>query len=203
VSIEARREALGHVLFTYFGDIETLIIKLPSEAHERAHLTLGGKITLQALAVMQLHELEFMPVGSTTYRGRNISSKESDSCWKNVRIRSTTGAWPTLVIEAGMSESLLRLRSDAKWWIEHSARQVNIVILIWIRPACKKIKIEKWVPGTGPATRTSPRFAQSNAFPTRVTEINIDQSTAPSVIMGAPLLLEFDKVFARPAKPAT
>jgi hypothetical protein len=86
-SIKARREDLGHVLFTYFGDIETLIIKLPSEAHERAHRTLGDEILLQARAVMQLHRLEFMSVGSTEYRGSNTSNKESDSCWKNVRIR--------------------------------------------------------------------------------------------------------------------
>ena len=31
--------------------------------------------------------------------------------------------------------------------------------------------------------------------------IKIDQSTTPSVIDGAPLIIEFDKVFDRPANP--
>jgi hypothetical protein len=98
-----------------------------------------------------------------------------------------------------MSESLRRLRSDAKWWLAHSAGRVNIVLLVWIRPAAKAITIEKWILGSPPVTRTSARLARSYTFPTRTAEIKIDQSQTPPRIVGAPLILEFHKVFDRPA----
>jgi hypothetical protein len=128
---------------------------------------------------------EFYGLGSSTYRRQNASAKESDSSWINLRIRPNTGHWPCFIIEAGMSESMPRLRSDARWWIEHSAGTVNLVLFIWVQPAGKKVKIEKWIPGPVPTTRRSPRFAQ-NIFPTRTAEISIDQSQTPSIIQGAP-----------------
>ena len=197
-SIEAHRHDLGGVRLTYFGDIETLIIKVISEAHERAHLTLGQRIFLEVVA-MQIRVEEFTAIGSTRYRGQTASSKESDSGWKNLRVRSNTGDWPSLIIEAGMSESLPRLRSDARWWLEHSAGNVRIVLLVWIQPTIRTVQIEKWVTGPMPPTRVITRRVQSNAFPIRTAEIKIDQSTTPPVINGAPLTLEFDKVFDRPA----
>jgi hypothetical protein len=69
-------------------------------------------------------------------------------------------------------------------------------------PAIKTVKIEKWVPGRAPWGANTPRV-QPNAFPTKTAEIKIDQSTTPSVIDGAPLIIEFDKVFDRPANQST
>ncbi|KAL1982153.1 hypothetical protein VTN96DRAFT_1688 [Rasamsonia emersonii] len=199
-TIEEHRVDLGRgVSFTYFGDIETLIIKLPSQVHERAHCMFGERM-VRAVTAMQLGPEEFAGYGATKYVGENASSKEGDSSWKNLRVRSNKGDWPTLVIEAGMSESMPRLHTDARWWIEHSAGKVNIVLLIWIRPSIKAIKIEKWVPGAAPVTKTS-SCLRSNAFPTLTEEITIDQSNTPSVIKGTPLRLEFDKIFDRPANP--
>jgi hypothetical protein len=191
---------LGHgngIRLTYFGDIETLIIKLVSRAHEKAHRLLGSLIQ-RTILPMGIAIEEFCGLGSSTCRGQNASAKEADSSWINYRIRPNTGDWPCFVIETGVSESMPRLRSDARWWIEHSAGAVNLVLLIWIRPAGKKVKMEKWIPGPAPTTRRSPRFAQ-NIFPTCTAEISIDQSQAPSIIQGAPLVLEFAKLFDRAA----
>ena len=196
--IEASR--LGHgngIRLLYFGDIETLIIKLVSGAHERAHRSLGSLIQRTILPLGITFD-EFYDIGSTTYRGQNASAKESDSSWINLLIRPNTGDWPCFVIEAGMSESMPRLHSDARWWIEHSAGAVNLVLLVWIWPAGKKVKMEKWIPGPAPTTRRSPQFAQ-NIFPICTAEISIDQSQAPSIIQGAPLVLEFAKIFNRAA----
>jgi hypothetical protein len=52
--------------------------------------------------------------------------------------------WPTIVFESGVSESLVRLRSDAGWWLEKSGSDVKIVITVLIRPAESKLLIEKW-----------------------------------------------------------
>jgi hypothetical protein len=68
-------------------------------------------------------------------------------------------------------------------------------------PAIKTVKIEKWVPGPAPPTRANTPRVQSNAFSIKTAEIKIDQSTTPSVIDGAPLIIEFDKVFDRLANP--
>jgi hypothetical protein len=199
-SIETHRLELGcGVSFTYFADIETMIVKLPSEAHERAHQTLGQRIQHITITPMRLGLEEFTGLGATKYVGADASTKEGDSSWKNLRTRPNKGDWPTLVIEAGMSESLPRLRTDARWWIEHSAGKVNIVLLVWIRPTVKTVKIEKWVSGPAPVTRSSPRLALTNTLPIQTAEITINQSNTPSVIVGAPLRLEFDKLFDRPA----
>ena len=51
-----------------------------------------------------------------TYLGRTVS-KEGDSCYCPLGTRPNADDWPTLVIEAGVSESLTKLREDAKWWL--------------------------------------------------------------------------------------
>ena len=163
------------------------------------HLTLGQKIFRKVVAI-QIRDEEFTAIGSTRYCGQTASSKESDSGWKNLRVRPNTGDWPSFIIEAGMSASLPRLHSDARW-LEHSAGNVRIVLLVWIQPTIKTVKIEKWVTGPMPSTRVITRRVQSNAFPIRTAEIKIDQSMTPPVIDGAPLTLEFDKVFDRLANP--
>lgn len=54
--------------------------------------------------------------------------------------------WPTLVIEAGYSQTLnRRLRDQMAWWFRASAHQVKIVLLIKMDPASPgEILIEKW-----------------------------------------------------------
>lgn len=196
--IEQHRAKLGHIRFTHFADIETLIIKIPSEPHEKAHLSLG-QICSNCAFQMQLNIREFCPIGGTLYRSQR-SSKEGDSSYKNLMVRSNSGDWPSFVIEAGLSELLQRLRCDAQWWISHSGGQVRIVLLIKVNKAHKHVMIEKWVPRQQPTTRTSPRFARP-LHPTKITTITIDQSGTPAVIAGAPLTLEFNEIFSRPAIP--
>lgn len=55
------------------------------------------------------------------------------------------------VVEAGVSESLPRLRQDASWWLANSAGMVRIVILLPVRKSAKRLVIEGWQlapPGT-------------------------------------------------------
>lgn len=188
--IKKRRTDLGRrVRFTYFGDIQTLIIKLPTEVHERAHLNFGQLILKKAIE-MGIDYDQFYGIGATKYVGQarqSASTKEGDSSWKNLRIRSEIGDWPSLVIEAGLSESLPRLRSDARWWIAHSGGRMNIVLLIWIRPATKTVKIEKWE-----STATAD---QSIAVPTA--EITIQSN---STVTGAPLDSRIWQDFRSPSR---
>ncbi|OOF98734.1 hypothetical protein ASPCADRAFT_30837, partial [Aspergillus carbonarius ITEM 5010] len=159
--IESHRRSLGaaHVRFTYFPDIGTLITKVPSEPHEKCHYILGSRIKDHLRMNMGIAFDEVVGTAATKRQGKGNTIKEPDSSFKNLRLRSQVGDWPHWVIEGGMSESLQRLRADASWWINHSEGEVLLVILIWIRPSLKIIKIETWVPERtlpppGPRTRS-------------------------------------------------
>ncbi|PGH13881.1 hypothetical protein AJ80_06150 [Polytolypa hystricis UAMH7299] len=188
-SIENERHRLRtHERFTYFPDIETLIIKIPTREHEVAYRSLGKRITSQVEA-MGLGEDEFLDLGSTKFVAQNSSTKESDGAWLNLQSRPNRGDWPSFVIEAGYSEGLERLHSDARCWIENSAGQVRIVLLLSIRPSARSIVIEKWELGSGPST--------SNMSPVQTANLTVT-STEPQNITGSvPLVLEFNKIFGR------
>lgn len=193
--IEARRLDFGRgVKFSYFLDIESLIVKLPTKAHELAHNSFGTMLAVSKVGPMGIHYSEFMGLGATKYVGQNVSSKDGDSSWINMSIRPKD-AWPNFVIEAGMSQGILRLRAAVRWWIEHSQGHVGIVLLIHIIPISKTIQLEKWIPSPSPSTRVSPRL-NAVAFPMQTAEISIIQSRTPPV-NGAPLVLEIERVFGR------
>ncbi|KAH8820874.1 hypothetical protein F5884DRAFT_745213 [Xylogone sp. PMI_703] len=196
-SIKKRRGELGHpVRLMYFPDIETMIVKLVTKAHEKAHLKLGYSIA-RRVARMELLEEEFTPLGATLYKSPEGSQKEGDSSFINELIWSGSDDWPSLVIEAGYSESLKRLRANAKWWIVSSGAQVQIVLLITVAPTTKQVLIEKWIPH--PVTAGRPATQSRRLYqPHLDSTIAINQAASLSVITGAPLILEFAKVFCRP-----
>ena len=143
-------------------------------------------------------------VTGTRIRGR-LSSKEADSAFRPYSFRPTKTDWPTIVFEAGLSESLRRLRLDAKWWLTGSGGDVKTVIIISVKPVQSILHIEKWelapvVARTRPNTRA---FSTLNnpqpppQVPTQIQVITID----PNTVTGAPLVLEFAKIFLRPAVP--
>lgn len=138
-----RYDLLGKgAAFTYLTNIETLIIKLPTEATESAHLSLSQRIMIKTVMEMQIEFNEFRDLGAMAYKGVN-SFKEGDSSFRNFRVRHNKGDWPNFVIEAGFTETLPLLRSEARWWIENSAGKVSIVLLISLQPRIKTLKIEK------------------------------------------------------------
>ncbi|RFU24231.1 hypothetical protein B7463_g12109, partial [Scytalidium lignicola] len=198
-NIERRRGELGcKVRFMYLADIQTLIIKLPSEIHERAHRSLGSDIICRADR-MGLSRAEHLELGATLYTSENDSKKEADSSYVNNTIHPRPKKrWPSLVIEAGYSESINRLRTDARWWISLSKHAVRIVLLIKVNPNRRRVTIEKWIPDPNP----NPRVTRNRGpYPAAlVATIAINQSNAnASTITGGPLILEFDEVFLRPA----
>jgi hypothetical protein len=85
---------------------------------------------------------ELCPVGAGRFEGRN-SSKEADSAYKPLPIRSGESDWPTIVFGSGLSESLGRLRTDAAWWLVESGGRVKIALLISIKPALSALRVEK------------------------------------------------------------
>jgi hypothetical protein len=182
----------------HYTDVDLLIVKLPSAVHERAHVNLATDM-IEKVVLMGMRARELDGVGASRFRGRR-SSKEGDSAYRPHSFRPNETDWPTIVIESGVSESLRRLRFDASWWLTESGGDVKIVIIISIQQEKSRLQIEKWE--HAPSRKLLPLRTPNNnlnnlirQLPTKIQEITIVSNT----VTGAPLNLEFDKIFLRSA----
>lgn len=206
-----RRDIGGNMRFHYDSDCEELIVKLmPTFQHEAAHCGFSHELTYRARD-MGLSWGSLIPCGATRYRGcSNSSSKEGDSAHKPRALRPSPSDWPTIVFESGFSESLPRLRVAAAWWLMESGGHVKIVVIIAVQLAQGRIVIEKWGLSAGnfqrPPTRAVPNPAVI-LVPNKLQEITILRQASPprpAIVTGAPLILEFVKIFLRaPLLPET
>jgi hypothetical protein len=183
-SLESRRHELGasKVRLTYFPDIGTLIVKVPSLVQQRAALIFSNEIW-RCLTDM-VHNREAIPVGSGTYDGQRDSSKEADAAYTNQVVRPLESDWAVFVIEAGMSESLDRLHADGSWWINHSDGEVRLVIVVWVSPSTRIMKMQSFVPARNPrpaGPQTRARAAIPNPWARQLynNDVEIDFSTTP------------------------
>lgn len=196
--IDRARQSIGsNTRMAHYIDEDLLIVKLmPSAGHEGAHVNFGKKLCSKTIS-MGMTDEDLYGLGSTRFPGRR-SSKEGDSAYKPLS-RGNRSDWPTIVIESGLSESLRHLRADAKWWLENSGGDVGIVILISIKEAQRNLLIEKWELALAPNRPITRAFNNPNTLiPTKMQEIRIDSNI---VVTGAPLVLEFRKIFLRPPTP--
>ncbi|CAG8150695.1 unnamed protein product [Penicillium salamii] len=83
--------------------------------------------------------------GHAAYRPTTTNGKQADQSFLPLSRWSTTSqAWgfPTLVVETGVPQSLLRLRANAKWWFANTNGEVRIVLIVIVSRA--GFRIEKW-----------------------------------------------------------
>ena len=203
------------VRLTHYVDWDILILKVPTAKHEAAHGTFSDQLVIET-ALMGLR-WELFRLNATTYKTPRMS-KEGDSAFKPGSMRPLETDWPTIIIESGWSESLTKLREDARRWLENSRGEVKIVLLISIGRRARTMIIEKWehrpvpanppVPSDRPATRSMTRAAATppnqppqapTQTPTQIQVIAIDSDS--NTVNGAPLTLEFRKIFLRQAVP--
>lgn len=186
----------------YHTDTGDLVIKLmPSEKHESAHITLADEIQEKDIQWGIARENRLKDLGGTTFSGRG-SSKEANAAFKP--ISRPIGGWPTIVFESGLSEGLARLRADARWWLINSGDDVNIILIISVKPAQMRLLIEKWC--LSPATKLPITIANPNPnalVPTKMQEVSITRNPANSTqpgtytVIGGPLVLEFQSLYLR------
>jgi hypothetical protein len=191
--IDNQRRLIGrNFRITHCIDWDVLIIKvMAGVVHEGFFGTFRSELEYR-FGLMGLPVRDFWPVGAGRLRGRSVS-KEGDMAWKPAPLRPNKGDFPTLVIEAGVSESLRKLRADARWWLSNSGGKVNIVLVMVLKEGPREIQIERWEsrPSTGPVTRSNP------PIPTPIQIITIDSNN----VTGAPLTLDFHLIFLRPINP--
>lgn len=138
------------------------------------------------ITAMGANKRSLLSVGSARFEAPH-SSKEGDSSFIP-KPRNPMTDWPSIVFEAGISESLPRLRIDAGWWLDSSNGDVKTVILIAVKRSAPSIILERWerVEVDQQGTKTM--------IPQQMQELFI----TPEAVHGAPLVLKFENVFLRP-----
>lgn len=99
----------------YQAGFKTLIVTIPTRVHERLHLELYAKV-YSKIMTMGLAD-GWAAMGGTTLRAQGqhpgVDVGEGDSTGGPCQ-RSGLLDWPTLVIEAGHSQSLAEFRNDMR-----------------------------------------------------------------------------------------
>ncbi|KAK0713060.1 hypothetical protein B0T26DRAFT_741910 [Lasiosphaeria miniovina] len=152
----------------YGSNSRILIITIPTDLHEELYKRLYNEFIGQ-VRDMGLKDTQ------QGYSGR--SSKEGDS----------TGAWPTLVIEAGFSQSLGKLRIAMQRWFSMSNHEVKIVLLP-IRPGATTTR--HFLQQPAPVLRQSITITRNTT--TNPTSYNVTSGT---------LVLSFRLLFLRDPGP--
>lgn len=216
------KNVLGGIGYRFALEGAVGIIKIvPSAVHE-----------VGTDSITRLMDKEFLPLGfspcvnytwaaATRHLGTDTSQKEPDQCLvpnsRNTAAEEFDG-WPTLVIEAGVSESLPRLQADSSWWFKHSGGMTRFVIVIAIRNSTKKIFIQKWqlapVGSPNPLTKAyieqlrqtsamAPLLPQPVAMQQAYCAQEIEVSVTPqeTSVTGAPILLQSEALFDVPNQP--
>ncbi|KAK3190866.1 hypothetical protein K4F52_003183 [Lecanicillium sp. MT-2017a] len=150
--------------------------------------------------------------------GRNgedaFTVTEGDSSGGPIPERMAGDAWPTLVIQSGVSQSLRDLQESIRWWFSASDHEVKIVLLIKIDRQQQKVTIENWTEGvdvprpdatavTRSATTLSPICRQeitieiSPAAAAAEPGAPIRDDAASYTVTGGDLRLEFELLFLR------
>ncbi|KAI1214727.1 uncharacterized protein F4807DRAFT_455177 [Annulohypoxylon truncatum] len=200
-----RQEPRRFRLRRYHADKEILIITIPNDLHEALHIGIYRRYDYQ-LGPGGIES--WRSIGSTTLRPRGHpggDGGEGDSCGGPKPARNHKGAWPTLVIEAGDSESLGALRDDMRWWFSASDHQVNIVLLAKFDHSNQRIIIERWEEEIQirPGATTTTRAASSAVQPVLRQSIIItrDAATDSYHVARSALALSFRLLFLRDPGP--
>ncbi|KAL7955330.1 hypothetical protein V8C34DRAFT_248692 [Trichoderma compactum] len=201
----------------YTAATQMLIITIPTPSHEAAHRHLEAAMTIERAAMGV--ERDWLYGGSATFKEMAgdtvVTSGEGDSVGQPKSMRPSLDHWPTLVIEAGLSQTLASLRVKAYWWFSASIYEVKIVLLLKLNGRKESMLIEQWTAlqphrhgatMTHAATTLRPRCIQSisitrdptihNAHPDRL-------SNSRYVVQGGPLRLAFTDLFLRQPTPGS
>ncbi|KAK0701779.1 hypothetical protein B0T26DRAFT_530007 [Lasiosphaeria miniovina] len=151
----------------------------------------------------------WVPMGSKIVRGQGDrhggDGAEADSSGGPMPGRELEVDWPTLLVEAGDSETLAELRNNMKWWFSASDNQVKIVLLAKFDRVQDHIILEKWIEAPAPsqpgASTLIPDCAQVITITRDPGITNTDplqfDHTSYIVSSSGALRLEFDHLFLR------
>ncbi|KAJ5130566.1 uncharacterized protein N7515_006605 [Penicillium bovifimosum] len=222
-TLTTKRNALHGVPYRFQWEGTTGLIKVVPRGEHEGATSQFSMVIHDELKAMGLPRREVFWLGSTTYHFGTNKGKEADNSYlppsRHARPIKNAG-YPSLVIETGVSESLGRLRQDARKWFADSAGDVRIVILINVRE--NVVCFEQWqlAPSTAPRPLTkryidtlraqTPNIPPLTGQPAQLQQVycahHVDvtrNSVAgmPNVVDGAPMILPFIAIQDRPPGP--
>lgn len=217
------RNALNGVPYRFQWEGTTGLIKVVPRGEHEIATSQFTTVIHDELKAMGLPRKEVVWVGSKTYRSGTSSGKEADNSYlppsRHTRPIENAG-YPSLVIETGVSESLGRLRQDARKWFADSAGDVRIVILI--HASENIVCFEQWqlAPSTAPRPLNkryidtlraeTPNIPPLTGQPAQLqqvycaNQVDVTRNSVPgmpNVIDGAPMVLPFIAIHDRPPGP--
>lgn len=178
---------------SYSPSEEILIVKITTGAHELAHTGFALKMH-EKLIQMNAHKSVYFKAKQT--RGTRSRRKEPDQQFQpKILPPGRSKQWPSMIIEAGYSESKSKLAADARWWLQESAGDVKVALTISIHKSKREIVYEIWELVDGHQTRAEPerRVPQSRQ------QVVVSQSQAAASVANAPLVIPFECLFLREA----
>ncbi|KAL7897014.1 hypothetical protein HDV63DRAFT_379677 [Trichoderma sp. SZMC 28014] len=202
----SRLERRGFRLRRYHADRRLLIITIPTALHEALHF---GIYQAFLFKIGPIAQDIWKPIMSTTFRPQGHpggDGGEGDSSGGPMSVRHDKYAWPTLVIEAGDSESLHALRDDMRWWFSSSDHQVKIVLLAKFDHHLQQILIERWeeevaIPPGATTTGRAATFGASQPVLQQSITISRDPATGSYQVASSDLVLSFRLLFLRDPGP--
>ncbi|KAJ9139452.1 hypothetical protein NKR23_g7989 [Pleurostoma richardsiae] len=206
IELERERERRAFRFRRYHADAHILVVTIPTKLHEELHIQLNR--TYDHKLVRMGLEHSWIMMGSATFRAQNHprgDGGEGDSVGGPNPERATINGWPTLVIEAGDSESLNALHQDMEWWFAASNHEVKIVLLAKFDHIRHEIILERWEersPNPRSGATTTPHAAVLRPRLQQEIVITRDATTNPpsyNVISDA-LVLSFELLFGRPPR---
>lgn len=153
------------------------MVKIASAVHELLHTSIIGDLAYK-LRVLETRKPMFGWVGKTHFVSlTSRRSKEADQALMPAG-RTAAHDFPSFIIEAGVSESLGELRTDAEFWQLNSGNGCRMVLVVAVNRKSRWIVFELYERGTvtGLATRTSPSPSPIAAATLRQPQIVLQHS---------------------------
>ncbi|PWW76774.1 hypothetical protein C7212DRAFT_363738 [Tuber magnatum] len=172
-SLLARRQIRNQVRIMHEPTIKSLIIKLmPGVPHELTTYALEARITSKVVALPGHTIFSLLGIKAARFYGSGGGSKEGDSGFRPATRASDD--FPSFMIEVGYSETMEKLRKDAKWWLTASTHGpvTKMVIIIKINRDPPALELEVWV--MGPNTATMLMRSRPPTVPACVQSFDID-----------------------------
>jgi hypothetical protein len=146
IQLDSEERPLNGIPYRFTWDNTAGILIILTYGHDVMTINITRAIDLFCSRMGMEPTAEFAWAGTTTRllcAGRK--GKQPDGClFPKSRMRRDREAWPTLVIEAGVTASLLRLREEARWWLRNSQGEVRMVLVLGIHRQRRTLCIEKW-----------------------------------------------------------
>ncbi|KAJ5789007.1 uncharacterized protein N7518_006018 [Penicillium psychrosexuale] len=130
---------LQKAFLTYYFSSQTLILRVTVSS---IHQTSWGTFSEIFASWHRAQENRLVQSGGDVQGTTRV--KKPDCSWKPAGYQPNRDVkWPTVVVEAGWSETLKKLKEDASFWLHESNQQVQVMLTIRTTER-GTITIEKW-----------------------------------------------------------